>query len=107
MVFLYLWQIFFIIQMVFSYGTAYRLTKTGGDDGVSLYGWLLLMSFASLIPGLGIYLWNKYRYLDLEAQYNNGRSYIMRQPLEQKSCLKCAKAYDYDLSSCPHCGHRP
>jgi len=107
MLLVYLWQVLSVVQVFFSYGTAYRLAKTGGDNGVSLYGWLLLMSLASLIPGLGIYLWSKYRYLDREAQYNNGQSYITRQPLEQKSCSKCAKSYDYDLSSCPHCGYRP
>ncbi len=56
-----LWQLTCILQGFFSYGTAYRLTKEGGDNGVALYGWLLVMSLASLIPGLGFYLWHKYR----------------------------------------------
>jgi len=42
------------------FGTAYRLTKNGGDNGVALWGWLFLMSLVALIPGLGIYLWTKY-----------------------------------------------
>ncbi len=41
--------------------TAYRLTKKGGDNGAALLGWLIVLGLASLIPGLGIYLWNKYR----------------------------------------------
>ncbi len=55
------WQLIVIIQGFLAYGTAYRLTKNGGDDGVSLFGWLFLLQLASLIPGLGIYLWIKYK----------------------------------------------
>lgn len=50
-----------IVQVFFGYGTAYRLTKAGGDNGVALFGWFFLMSLAAMIPGLGIYLWYKYR----------------------------------------------
>lgn len=56
-----LWQLIIIVQGLFSYGTAYRLTRDGGDNGVSLFGWFFVLQFASLIPGLGIYLWFKYR----------------------------------------------
>ena len=59
-----LWQIVNAIQLFLSYGTAYRLTKNGGDNGVSLFGWMLVMGLASLIPGLGIYLWVKYKDTD-------------------------------------------
>jgi len=55
------WYIILIVQLFFSYGTAYRLTKRGGDNGVALWGWQFVLSLASLIPGLGIYLWIKYR----------------------------------------------
>ena len=58
---LILWQLIVIVQSFFAYGTAYRLTKNGGDNGVSLFGWFILLELASLIPGLGIYLWYKYR----------------------------------------------
>ena len=61
MVFLFLWQVLIAVQVCFGYGTAYRLTKKGGDNGVSLFGWLLVMNLAAIIPGLGIYLWQKYR----------------------------------------------
>lgn len=56
-----LWYIVMIVQSLMSYGTAYRLTKNGGDNGVALVGWLILMGFASMIPGLGIYLWIRYK----------------------------------------------
>ena len=59
--FLIVWYIVFGIQVILSYGTAYRLTKRGGDNGASLFGWLIAMEFASVIPGLGIYLWIRYR----------------------------------------------
>lgn len=55
------WQVITSIQVFLSYGTAYRLTKKGGDNGVSLFGWMLALNFASIIPGLGIYLWHKYK----------------------------------------------
>lgn len=58
---LLLWQIIAAVQTFFAYGTAYRLTKNGGDNGVSLFGWFFVLNLASLIPGLGIYLWYKYR----------------------------------------------
>jgi hypothetical protein len=59
--FLLLWEIITAIQTFFAYGTVYRLTKNGGDNGVSLFGWLFVMSLASIIPGLGLYLWYKYK----------------------------------------------
>ncbi|MCL2377096.1 MAG: hypothetical protein FWC76_06850 [Defluviitaleaceae bacterium] len=58
---LILWQILIVVQNCLGLGTAYRLTKNGGDNGVALWGWLLVMGLASIIPGLGIYLWVKYR----------------------------------------------
>lgn len=59
--FVVLWQIIAFVQELLSFGTAYRLTKRGGDNGVALWGWFFALSFASLIPGLGIYLWYKYK----------------------------------------------
>jgi hypothetical protein len=56
-----LWGIITFVQEILAYGTAYRLTKHGGDNGVALWGWLFVLNFASVIPGLGIYLWYKYR----------------------------------------------
>lgn len=56
-----LWQLTVLVQSFLAYGTAYRLTRDGGDNGVSLFGWLFLMGLVSMVPGLGIYLWYKYR----------------------------------------------
>ena len=55
--FVILWYIVTLVQMVMGYGTAYRLTKNGGDNGLALFGWLLVMELAALVPGLGIWLW--------------------------------------------------
>lgn len=52
-----LWYLLWLVQAILSYGTAYRFTKNGGDNGVSLFGWTCVMGIASMIPGLGIYLW--------------------------------------------------
>ncbi len=56
-----LWYLVVLVQNILSIGTAYRLTKRGGDNGVALFGWLFVMELASFIPGLGIYLWIKYK----------------------------------------------
>jgi hypothetical protein len=61
MILVLLWRIIVIIQNILSFGTAYRLTKNGGDNGVSLFGWMFVLGIASLVPGLGIYLWVKYK----------------------------------------------
>lgn len=55
------WQIFTVVQMFFAYGTAYRCTKRGGDNGIALFGWFIVFGFAAWIPGLGLYLWLKYK----------------------------------------------
>ena len=53
------WYIVMIVQMFMAYGTAYRSTKKGGDDGIALFGWMIVYMFAAVIPGLGIYLWKE------------------------------------------------
>ena len=55
------WYAIVMVQTFMSYGTAYRKTKRGGDDGITLFGWLIAMGLAAMIPGLGIYLWKKER----------------------------------------------
>ena len=55
------WYIVMIIQSILSYGTAYRHTKKGGDNGIALFGWMIVFGFASIVPGLGFYLWSKSR----------------------------------------------
>ncbi|MDR0311788.1 MAG: hypothetical protein LBJ21_09395 [Acidobacteriota bacterium] len=58
-----MWYIISAVQMLLAYGTAYRLTKRGGDNGLALFGWFFVIGFASMIPGLGIYLWSKYKHI--------------------------------------------
>ena len=58
-VIVYVWYAVTIIQSFLGIGTAYRKTKYGGDNGVALWGWMIVFSIAAFIPGLGIYLWNK------------------------------------------------
>ena len=58
-----LWQLTIAVQGYMGYGTAYRLTKANGDNGLSLFGWLLLTNLAALIPGLGVWMWLKFRNL--------------------------------------------
>jgi hypothetical protein len=50
-----------MVQSILGYGTAYRLTKKGGDNGVALFGWMIVMTLASMVPGLGIYLWLRHK----------------------------------------------
>jgi len=57
----FLWQVIIVVQSILGYGTAYRLTKAGGDNGVSLFGWFIIVNFAALVPGLGIWMWFKYK----------------------------------------------
>ena len=57
----FLWLLLFVIQGYLGYGTAYRLTKRGSDNGVALFGWMIVTGLAALVPGLGIWLWIKYR----------------------------------------------
>ena len=58
---MFVWHIVVMVQMFLGYGTAYRLTRSGGDNGVALFGWFFVMGLASLVPGLGIYLWFRHR----------------------------------------------
>ncbi|MGY3765921.1 hypothetical protein ACWOAH_05120 [Vagococcus vulneris] len=54
-----IWSIITGIQAILSYGTAYRYTKRGGDNGVALFGWFIVFQLASYIPFLGYYFWKK------------------------------------------------
>jgi len=66
------WVILIYVQVFLSYGTAYRLTKYNGDNGLSLFGWHIVTGLASLVPGLGIYLWMKYSEENMRARYGHG-----------------------------------
>ena len=105
----FVWYAIVIVQSFFSYGTAYRYTKRGGDNGISLFGWLLALGFASLIPGLGFYLWHKNRDIPFEKA-DSGRNHHVSRTLEnqnnayKKTCMGCNTDYDPALTSCPACG---
>lgn len=60
------WYVLIIVQGFFAYGTAYRKTKANGDNGVSLFGWLLVYGLAALVPYLAIYQWKKSKREDFE-----------------------------------------
>ena len=71
MKFVIIWYVMVAIQMFLGYGTAYRLTKTGGDNGITLFGWIMVQGLAALVPGLGIYLWYKYKDLNNNSPYSS------------------------------------
>jgi hypothetical protein len=54
-----LYTILYIVQTFLAYGIAYRKTKANGDNGVSLFGWMIVYQFAALIPFLSIFQWKK------------------------------------------------
>lgn len=58
---LILWYISIIVSMFLNYGTAYRLTRNGGDNGIALFGWFFALAFAGIVPGLCIWLWFKHK----------------------------------------------
>ena len=62
------WGLCYWIQMFFGFGTAYRYTKRGGDNGIVLFGWLCVFSFSAIVPGLGIYFWYKTRKEEQETK---------------------------------------
>ena len=60
-IFGFLYGLIVTVQGILGYGTAYRLTKANGDNGLALWGWLFVMNLAALIPGLGIWLYIKHK----------------------------------------------
>lgn len=55
-----IWFVFFVVQAILAYGTAYRCTKKGNDNGVGLFIYLIGFSFAALVPGLGLHYYIKH-----------------------------------------------
>lgn len=113
MILIVLWQLTVAVQAILNYGTAYRLTKNGGDNGVSLFGWFFLLSFAALVPGLGIYLWYRYKDVDLNQQYSydNSSSTNTNTIHQTPKWAKDPGPQDYvfvedseDDVACPRCG---
>jgi len=92
-VLLYIYVAIVAVQEIFSLGTALRLTKYEGGDGIDLWKWRFKLGFASLIPGVGIYLWYKYRDLDVSGTTTTIRI-----------CLPCGRKYDSnEFPTCPDC----
>ncbi|MCL2444201.1 MAG: hypothetical protein FWD13_12170 [Treponema sp.] len=87
------WYVIFFIQTFMSYGTAYRWTKRGGDNGIALFGWFIVLGFASLIPGLGIALWAGSKNDNYTKRIDNN-----------KKCRQCNKIYSNSGQFCPNCG---
>ena len=54
------WAIIFVLQVFLAFGTAYRCTKNGNDNGVGLFIYLLGFIFAAIIPGLGLHYYIKH-----------------------------------------------
>ena len=73
--FLLAWYGIYAVQVFMAYGTAYRYTKNGGDNGVALFGWMLAFVLAAMIPGLGIYLWKQSKELEQDNYRGSTQSY--------------------------------
>lgn len=119
-----------IYQAFLGYGTAYRLTKMGADSGTALFLWLTAMTLAALVPGLGFYLWSKYRNIDVpEDKFAaeagvvskaanpgiGGGLFKMKKSSKDKkqqsapktvTCSKCGREYDAFFKVCSGCGFR-
>ena len=93
---LIIWCVVAYVQMFLSYGTAYRLTKNGGDNGVALFGWMFVLSLASLIPGLGIGLYVKYKYLGVYQPYQHQYQQNAQNPNNQYSQYNQYNPYDHN-----------
>lgn len=89
-----------IIQAFLNYGTAYRLTSANGRNGVSLFGWWLGLSLASIIPGIGIYLWKKYRGKKKEKSAGADQD----GQLNDEQCPHCKSNLSPTDIFCSHCG---
>ncbi|WP_417060944.1 zinc ribbon domain-containing protein, partial [Ellagibacter isourolithinifaciens] len=89
-----------IIQAFLNYGTAYRLTSANGRNGVSLFGWWLGLSLASIIPGLGIYIWKRYRGEKKEESPDADRG---DRP-DGEQCPHCKSNLNSTDIFCSHCG---
>ena len=93
------WYGMALVQSFMAYGTAYRHTKVGGDDGVSLFGWFIVFGLAALVPGLGIYLWKKSKELGIDISKTSNE---ISQSIDKK-CKQCNKGFS-ESHVCPNCG---
>jgi len=107
--FLVIWYVIFIVQNTLGYGTAYRMTKNGGNNGVALCGWLFITNLASFIPGLGFYLWYCYRYADdLYSPSHTNTALTAIKPLYSNAsgwtCKECGSKNVINQTYCGVCG---
>ena len=126
---IFIWFAVFIYQVCLGYGTAYRLTKMGADNGTALFGWIFVTGLAAIIPGLGFYIWNKYKNIDVPEDkflagsdgtsttaaptrggfFNFGNSRKKKKDQNANkmiTCEKCGREYDSFYQACSGCGHR-
>lgn len=88
----------FVVQYYLAFGTAYRRSKRGGDNGLALFGWLLVYWLAALVPGLGAYLWFRSNNdVDLRTREASGKPRV---------CEKCGATLPDDGYYCESCGAR-
>ena len=127
---IFIWLAVVVYQACLGYGTAYRLTKMGADNGTALFGWIFVTSLAALVPGLGFYIWNKYKNIDVPEDkfladadgsskpatlrnsggffsFGNSRKKKKDQNVSKMiTCEKCGREYDSFFQACSGCGHR-
>ena len=124
---LFAWICIAVYQACLGYGTAYRLTKQGGDNGTALIGWLLVTGLAALVPVLGFYLWTRYKNIDVPEDtlaaavgastkpagafkngFFGGRNKTKKNQKTDSTitCKKCGKVYDSFYQVCSGCGYR-
>ncbi len=99
-VLLFVWYVIIIVQSFMAYGTAYRYTKKGGDNGVSLFGWFFIFGLAAIIPGLGYYLWAASK----DSSKTQPKVERTVQDNNVKNCPFCFKEINGWEKFCPHCG---
>ena len=98
----FLWGACYWVQVFFGFGTAYRYAKRGGDNGVALFGWFCVFSFSAIVPGLGIYFWDKTRKEEREAKKR-----MEPAPTAQPRVIYITQAVPQEVASAVEAGASP